>query len=74
MPERALPTNPHSRYESIQNGANRVGVSTRTLRRWIAAGQLTAHRAGPKLIRIDSADLDAVLRRIPTAGGPDAPA
>lgn len=29
------------------------GVDIRTIRRWISQGLLTAHRVGPRLIRID---------------------
>jgi excisionase family DNA binding protein len=43
------------------------GVSTRTVRRWIAAGLLPAYRVGPRLVRIDPDDLDRLERRIPTA-------
>ncbi|MEO7980341.1 MAG: helix-turn-helix domain-containing protein [Sporichthyaceae bacterium] len=44
------------------------GVSTRTVRRWIAAGLLPAYRVGPRLVRINPEDLDKLDRRIPTAG------
>ena len=41
-------------------------VSNKTLRRWIASGLLPAYRSGPRRVRIDLNDLDAVLfRRIP---------
>jgi excisionase family DNA binding protein len=48
--------------------AQHWGVSTRTVRRWIATGMLPAVRVGG-LIRIDPADLDKIARPIPTAGG-----
>lgn len=38
---------------SIQDVAEQFGVSTRTVRRYIAAGRLTAYRVGPRLIRLD---------------------
>ncbi len=38
---------------SIPETAEKFGVSPRTIRRYIAAGRLTAYRVGPKLIRID---------------------
>lgn len=57
----------HTRYESLNEAAERVGVSTRTLRRWIAAGRLTGYRVGPQLIRLDPAEVDALLRPIPSA-------
>ena len=38
--------------------AARLDISTRTLRRYIVAGRLTAYRIGPRLIKIDAAELD----------------
>jgi excisionase family DNA binding protein len=54
---------------SISEGADYHGVSTRTIRRWIATGRLPAYRVGDKLLRIDPADLDRISRRVPAAGG-----
>ncbi len=54
---------------SIPHAARYVGVADKTIRRWIAAGRITGYRAGPKLIRVDLDELDAMLRPIPTAGG-----
>jgi excisionase family DNA binding protein len=34
-------------YESVADAAARVGVSTKTVRRWIASGQLAGYRMGP---------------------------
>lgn len=59
---------PTRHYVSISEAAERVGVSTKTVRRWIATGALTGYRIGPRVVRIDAAELDAALRRIPTAG------
>jgi excisionase family DNA binding protein len=56
------------RYESLVEAAERLGVSTKTLRRRIADGSLTAYRLGPHLIRLDPAEVDALARPIPTAG------
>ena len=55
-------------YESLADASARVGVSTRTLRRWIAAGRLTGYRVGPQLIRLDPREVDALARPIPSAG------
>jgi excisionase family DNA binding protein len=54
--------------ETILEAAARTRVSARTLRRWIADGRLTAYRYGPHLIRLDPAEVDALLRPIPTVG------
>jgi excisionase family DNA binding protein len=57
------------RLESIQFAAEYARVSTKTVRRWIASGDLAGYRAGKRLIRVDLNELDALLRPIPTAGG-----
>lgn len=62
------------RLESINGAAEYAQVNYRTIRRYIAAGRLTGYRMGPRLIRVDLDELDALLRPIPTAGGTDAPA
>ncbi len=57
------------RWVSQVEAAEHLGITDRTLRRMVAAGDLPAYRLGPRLLRIDLADVDALLRRIPTAGG-----
>ncbi|WP_330474648.1 excisionase family DNA-binding protein [Terrabacter sp. C0L_2] len=49
------------RYETLQSAAERLAVDTRTVRRWIAAGRLNAYRTGPRLIRVDIDEVDALL-------------
>lgn len=67
MPRRQPPTRTSRTYESVQQGADRVGVTPRTIRRWIAAGRLTGYRMGPRLIRIDADELDALMTPIASA-------
>jgi excisionase family DNA binding protein len=43
---------------SLAEAADRLDVSTRTLRRYIAAGRFTGYRVGPRLIKIDPTELD----------------
>lgn len=64
-------TSPSSRrWLSQAEAAEYLGVNPRTIRGYIARGVLPAHRVtGSRLVRIDRAALDAMLRRIPTAGG-----
>ena len=57
-----------SSTETIAEAAARHGVSTKTIRRRIADGELIGYRFGPHLIRLDPAEVDALLRPIPTAG------
>ena len=54
------------RYETLAAAAERTGFSIRTLRRRIAEGQLPAYRSGPRSIRVDPADVDGLMVRIPT--------
>lgn len=54
-------------YESVADAAARVDVSTKTVSRWIASGQLAGYRIGPRLLRVDPDELDRMLTLIPTA-------
>jgi excisionase family DNA binding protein len=58
-----------SSWVTIKDAAQYLGITTRTLRRLITAGDLPAYRLGDRLIRLDQGDVDALLRRVPTAGG-----
>ena len=59
----------HARHlVSIDQAARLVDVSSRTIRRRIADGSLTGYRFGPRIIRVDVAELEALLVRIPAAG------
>lgn len=53
---------------TISQAAESYSVSTRTIRRWIAAGILTGYRVGPTLIRLDADEVEALGRRIPAGG------
>ncbi|MBN7412666.1 helix-turn-helix domain-containing protein [Mycobacteroides abscessus] len=52
---------------SIPEVAEKFGVSPRTIRRYIAAGRLTAYRVGPRLIRVDVNEAQKQLLRSSTA-------
>lgn len=54
------------RFESLSDAAERTGISIPTLRRRIANGQLAAYRSGPRVLRLDPADVDALMVRVPT--------
>ena len=51
---------------SLDEAAEYVGVSTRTIRVWIAEGRLPAKRFGKRIIRVRIADVEACGRDIPT--------
>jgi excisionase family DNA binding protein len=55
---------------SVNEAAESLDCSPRTIRRYIASGLLPAYRMGPRLIRIDPAELDAMLHKVPTADQP----
>lgn len=57
------------RYYSIECAAETLGVTTRSIRRWIADGTIPAYRIGAKVVRIPEDALAGALRPIPTAGG-----
>jgi excisionase family DNA binding protein len=48
------------KFFTIAEIAERLGVSTRTVRRWIRSGYLVAHRFGG-IVRISETDLRAFL-------------
>lgn len=49
----------HVVWLSVQQAADHIGVSDKTIRRRIDEGVLRAERFGPKLLRIDLAVLNA---------------
>ncbi|GGB26257.1 hypothetical protein GCM10011492_15570 [Flexivirga endophytica] len=51
-------------FESLDDAAERTGLSIRTLRRRIAAGQLPAYRSGPRVLRVDPADVDRQMEPV----------
>ena len=51
---------------SLAEAADRIDVSTRTLRRYIAAGRLTGYRVGPRLIKIDPTELAQLTTTLAT--------
>jgi excisionase family DNA binding protein len=53
---------------SIRAAADWADCSDKTIRRRIASGDLRAYRFGPRAIRVDMAEVDALLKPIPTAG------
>jgi excisionase family DNA binding protein len=52
---------------TIRQAADYHQVDIKTIRRWIQQGRITAHRTGPRLIRLDRDSVLNVGRRI---GGP----
>jgi len=61
-------TAPRTGYVTIAEAADYLAVTPRTIRNLIARGDLTGYRLGARAIRVDRAELDALLTPIPTAG------
>jgi excisionase family DNA binding protein len=57
---------PRRRMLSMAAVAEQFDVSERTIRRWIAAGQLSAYRIGTRTVRLDAAEVDAIVHKVPT--------
>lgn len=49
---------------TVTAAATRLGVTELTVRRWIATGRLGAVRIGPKLLRVDVAEVEALATAI----------
>ncbi len=62
------PVDPQPHLLTITGASADLDVSTRTIRRYIAAGLLPAYRIGPRQVRIKRRDLERLLRRIPAVG------
>ncbi len=54
-------------YVSLDEAAEIMSLSTRTIRRRISDGTIPAYQCGRRAIRIRLDELEAALRRIPTA-------
>ena len=52
-------------YLSLEEAAEAMSVSVKTIRRWIASGTLPAYRCGKRAIRIKLDDLEAAPERSP---------
>lgn len=59
---------PDRKLITLTAAAEHAAVSVKTIRRRVAAGDLTGYRMGPRLIRVDLHELDAIMRPIPSAG------
>lgn len=62
----ARPADERPRWLSITGAGLWVSLSTKTIRRKIAAGDLRAYRCG-KTIRIKTDDLEEMMRPVPSA-------
>ena len=58
---------PRTRYITIGDAADHLSVTERTVRNFIARGELTGYRIGTRAIRVDLHEVEALLTPIPTA-------
>jgi excisionase family DNA binding protein len=54
-------------FISLSKAAEMLSISVPTLRRRIAAGELPGFCSGRLIIRVRTSDLEAILRRVPSA-------
>jgi excisionase family DNA binding protein len=50
---------------TLQEAAEQLSVSVRTVRRLIAYGYLPGYRVGPRALRVHADDVAAAVRRLP---------
>lgn len=62
-------TAPPADWGTIPEAADRLKVSTKTIRRLIARGEIRATRITPQLIRVDLNSLDSIGRPLQYRGG-----
>lgn len=56
-------------WASLQEAADHWGLSVKTIRRYIAAGQIDARRVGARAIRVNLESLDALGTPMQYTGG-----
>ncbi|WP_160166792.1 helix-turn-helix domain-containing protein [Caenispirillum salinarum] len=54
-----------SLYYTVEEFADDLRVSPRTVRNWIRRGLITAVRIGPRTVRIERSELRKMIRRSP---------
>jgi excisionase family DNA binding protein len=63
---------PRRRLITIEAAAEYLNVSHRSVQRYIAAGRLRSYRVGPRLIKVDMAEVEAFARPIAADSQPAA--
>lgn len=52
---------------TLAHAADILSLDEKTIRRYVAAGRLIGYRVGPRAIRVDAAEVEALARPIPAA-------
>jgi excisionase family DNA binding protein len=67
MSQSVRPRTPqHSALVSIQEAADHCNVHHQTIRRQITAGNLRAYKLGPRILRVDLAEVEALFQPVTT--------
>ena len=51
-------------WMTIPETARHLGISEKSVRRWVDAGKINAVRVGPRMIRVEVASLDSLVTRV----------
>lgn len=62
-------TGSSTRYLTLSAAAEYLSVTDRTVRNFIARGELTGYRLGTRAIRVDLRELEGLATPIPTVAG-----
>lgn len=57
------------RLMTLAQTSEKLSLDQKTIRRYIATGRLTGYRIGPRAIRVDADEVEALCTRIPAADG-----
>jgi excisionase family DNA binding protein len=63
--EAAIANRPRQ-FETLEAAAARLSLDKRTIRRAIAAGRLHGYRFGARALRVEPAEVDALMEPVPT--------
>jgi excisionase family DNA binding protein len=58
-----------ARLVTLRVAADTLGVSVRTVRRFIVYGYLRGYRVGPRSLRVRAGDVEAMAKRLPDGTG-----
>ncbi|OLT55160.1 hypothetical protein BJF89_16185 [Corynebacterium sp. CNJ-954] len=56
-----MPRHIERRYATIKGAAEYASTSTNTVRRWVQQGKINGYGYGPRFLRVDLNDIDAML-------------
>ncbi|GAB2667361.1 excisionase family DNA-binding protein [Barrientosiimonas humi] len=68
-----MPQSISRRWLTQAEAAEQLGVTDRTIRKFIATGRLTGYRLGARAVRVDAGELETLLSPIPTGGSSPPP-